>query len=706
MRKIYSALALAALPLLGFARPATPEVLTHVNPDGTVVEFRMHGDEHFNYITDISETQILEFKGNALVPYVRNGNAMKATPTNIEQMRATTDLMPYIERPEAKANGNVHRMPALDQQGRTTYPTIGEVHGLVILLEFPDYPYTMEDPKAYYNRFCNEEGFSDYGAIGSAKDYYIASSNGKFNPTFDVYGPVKLKHNAKWYVGKGDEPGDDGDSNLYNYGHNARLGCAIQEAFEALDDEIDFSKYDLDNDGNIDNIFFFYSGYGQADTNNKDFIWPHQWDFLGYTNVYSNSLGLERLYADGVEMRTYACTNELNNSREIPESKRPWVDGIGSFCHEYGHVLGLPDLYDTNVANGSCKNPGKYTVMCDGSYNMNSTCPPLFSAYEQWVCNWLDYTTAEDGTMYTVKPLVDSERSAVKIRVPRPGSTGYYSEYFVVECRDNNGWDQSLPETGMYIWRINYNSSVWANNKVNDTTPNVELLSRPDDSVSHAWPGDFFDAPYILPSQNVLVASGSTKKVIDATISRINYDFFEDNVLTFGYNVDQVGEDVTVMHDKPLVDRDRHFVYLEWDPVEGATDYALTLYSTGTNGKPSYIEGLNEKYVGTGTSYKVQNIKEDKWGTMFTAYVRVIKGVPSSKTSNTINFTPMRMTDISGVAEIDAEATPVYGGKGCIFAPDAAKVYNLSGVETGRENLPAGIYIVVLDGASKKVVVK
>lgn len=697
MKKIKCLLALAALPLLAAARPATPQVLTHVNPDGTSVQYRIHGDEHFNYITDVEGNNVLEFQDGRLV------EVSAASSANIESMRA--------KKVARNATGNVHRMAALDNEGRTTYPTIGNIHGLVILLEFPDAPYSMEDPKAYYNRFCNEKGFSDYNAVGSAKDYYEASSNGKFSPTFDVYGPVKLKHSYKWYVGKNDLDGTGDDPNLYQYGHNARLGYAIQEAFEALDDEINFADYDLDKDGTIDNIFFFYSGYGQADTRISDYIWPHQFDYYAFTAEYADAIGmrnstrLPRLFGDGVEMRTYACTNELSNTPPYG-AQRPYVDGIGAFCHEYGHVLGLPDLYDTNTSNGSCKSPGDYSVMDNGSYNLNSTCPPIFSAYEQWVCKWLDYTVANDeGEQYTMHPLNTENRSALKVRVPRGSNAGYYTEYFVVECRDYTGWDRSLPDHGMFIWRINYNNSTWTSNKVNDTTPNVEILSVPGSTNYHGWPGEFMDNTYITPSQNVLVPA-TTKKAANYTFSQIKYDPEEDNILTFNFNIDKETEDVTVLHDKPMVDNSKREVYLKWDPVEGATDYALTLYYKDSKGNNSYVEGLNDKLIGNRTEYTVRNISEANWSKMHTAYVRVVKGVPGKNTSNTVSFNPMRMPDVSGVEVIETEATVVYTGPGCIYAPEGAKIYNLNGIETGRENLPAGIYIVIVDGKSIKVAVK
>lgn len=195
-------------------------------------------------------------------------------------------------------------------KGRTTFPTVPKnpndvVRSCVILLEYADKPYSSTDPKEQFTRLCNEEGYSDYGSKGSARDYFKSASNGVFAPQFDVYGPVKLEHTSAWYTNK-----EDVDTRLPLNDKNARFGVAIAEAMEALDDEVDFSIYDYDNNGIIDNIFFFFSGYGQADGGGETTIWPHQSDYRRFTLPYGCALDLPRQVRDGVELQCYACSNE------------------------------------------------------------------------------------------------------------------------------------------------------------------------------------------------------------------------------------------------------------------------------------------------------------------------------------------------------------------------------------------------------------
>ncbi|MDE6810879.1 MAG: M6 family metalloprotease domain-containing protein [Muribaculaceae bacterium] len=694
LQSLYTFAAMAAMALPAFSRPATPEVLTHVNPDGTTVQYRLNGDEKFSYITSTDGMQILEFKGNKLSPMLRNGSPLAANTANISMLKAERAEEPEIISP-LHANGA--RMAALDGTGRSTYPTIGNTRACVILLEYADTPFTSEDANKQFTRLCNEKGYSDFGSCGSAKDYFEACSGGKYSPTFDVYGPVKLSHPAAYYVGLGSNaPGD---------GTNAYFGYAIKEAIEYLDPDVDFSVYDYDNDNVIDNIFFFYSGYGQADTGNKTTIWPHQADFIRYTDAYAayNSLLLPRLFADGKEIRTYACSCELNGSSKIPVDQRPWIDGIGAFCHEYAHVIGLPDLYDT--LNTGTKTPGDYTVMDHGSYNALSTCPPLFSAYEKWVCNWLEYTDATDDSEYTLNPIMSDEPTAVRIRIARPGTGGrYYPEYFVLEARDNTGWDEHLPDHGMLIWRIDYNASSWKDNRVNvNKTPRIELIGT---GKSMVWPGEDENINYITPATGQLYSS-YLKKPVNAIITDINFNYGnpEGSPVTFTYNKYAENSLTTVLHSSPYADQENRSLVLNWKGVPEANDYKLTVKRRDSSGRDYTVGVLNEFNVGNVTSYTIENIAENHWTQTFTAYVRVIAHLPSDQISNVISFVPANI-DNSGVEGIDAESILIYGGKGEIIAPEGARAFNLSGVETGLTDLAPGVYIVMTPSATAKVVVR
>ncbi len=692
-KNFYALAAMAAVALPALSRPASPELMRHTNPDGTVIEYYMSGDEKFHYLTDRDRTLVLERQGQTIAPMVKNGQKLMLNDANIAMLKNEIVGTPIV----SNSAGKVNRMAALDVSGRSTYPTKGEVHACVILLEYADTPFSMANPQEQFSRLCNEKGYSDFGSNGSAKDYFEACSGGQFSPTFDVYGPIKLEHDAKWYVGA-----DDPSVDLVNKHESVRFGIAIKEALEALDGEVDFSIYDYDKNGEIDNIFFFFSGYGRADTGDIYTVWPHQANFWRFTNMYPSYLGLDRLYVDGVEMTTYACSCELNGSSTIPPASRPWVDGIGAFCHEYSHVLGLPDMYD--VSGSGTVTPGTYTVMDQGSYNDKSTCPPLFSAYEKWVCNWIEYEDLVDGQDVTLRAQTSENPNVYRIRVPRPGTNRYYAEYFLVEARNAKGWDRTLPSHGMLLWRINYDATSWSLNQVNvNKTPKIELIKSGSGSQG-AFPGEATPVTYITPASGLLMSS-FTKKPVDATLTNIyfDYDHPTSEIVTFEYN--KYGENslTTVLHSDVNADQENRTLTLTWDAAPEADSYQLTVKRRNSANAEFTVAGLDETNVGNVTSYFIDNLTDTQWKQTFTAYVRTVSGLPSTKTSNVLTFVPANLSAVEGIG---AELPVIYGGKGEIIAPEGARVYTLSGVETGKQNLAPGVYIVVTPGVTAKVIVR
>ena len=685
---------LAGLPLLAMARPATPEVIRYANPDGSVAEVRLFGNEDFNYLTDKACQRVLDIDAyGKIVPMEFHGRQLTTSAADLSQLRA--EKMPLMPMRSDK----IHRMAALDNNGRSTYQTTGEVPALVILLEYPDRPFTTADPVETFHKMCNEEGYSDYSSHGSARDYYIDASNGKFKPNFEVFGPVKLQHEARYYTGI-DEP------SLSGSGRTARFGNAIEEAVKALDGQIDFSRYDLDKDGNVDNIFFFYSGYGQADTGDRTTVWPHQADFWRFTTMYPTSIGLDRLYVDGVEVRTYACSNELNASSKIPDEDKPFIDGVGAFIHEYGHVLGLPDFYDTNETH--TYTPKSYSIMDTGSYNNLSTQPPTFSAYEKWVCNWLEYTDAADGETYSLPALTQPGAQAVRLRIRRPGGGVRYSpEYYIIESRMPESWDVTLPQHGLLIWHIDYDRAYWEANQVNvGGNPRVEIIRSNPSAEDYAWPGAYDEYTFITPSTDVKLTPHNYASTFKPWISNISWDS-ETGTGSFEYNkYTSYPEDATVLHDNPTANTSNREVYLKWDAVDGADSYLLTV--TYDNGRGSHVvySTYDEFDMGNQTNATIYNIPQAFWEREFKAKVRVVKTYPSTKESNEITFVPASLEEGSGVDEIVTDATVIYGADGMIVAPAEARVFSVNGVETGKTNLDAGLYIVVCGGKSYKVIVR
>ncbi len=712
IRHILTAAALAA-PFAMSAVPAFPGLRTMVNPDGSTVELLQHGDRHFNYWTDADGAKIMERDGNGRwVQARRNGRLMTTSAADLNLLRS--EVLP-LEKP-------VMTMAMLDGGGRTTYPTIGDPHALVVLIQFQDVKFTVPDIRNAIDKMLNERGYSDYNSVGSAVDYYSACSNGKFTPKFDVCEVVTLPENLSYYGA----PGTYGMGYTYN---DYYLSKGLRYALEEVHDKqgVDFSKYDYDDDSKIDNVFFFYAGYGEADGRHRDteheLIWPHQGDYTQCNVLYDD---WQPLVLDGKSFATYACGNELPG--DIPtDASYPYLNGIGTFCHEYGHVLGLPDLYDTQ-ATGT-KTPGKYDLMDSGSYNggyrnQMMTQPPLLSAYERWVLNWVDtealpaYVEDDEGNLYEGKDIVLPSNSIGEInieyaRMKRPAGKSYWPEYYFFETRTPDGWDETLPQHGLYIWHVKFDRSKWTSNYVNTySDPCVELIGYNERLADWTWGHTDRQLSYVYPgSSNAIIPANTCPADWGFFLTDLNYNE-ENKETTFGYNKYMQQTEVAPVLYTPWRSNVGRTLHLKWDAVEGATSYCLTLYRYDSTGNRKIIDTKDETDVGNITEIDITGISKAAWDMEIHAYVRPVIGVPGKNKSNEQVFIPAELgiTDpndsaVDGIGADDADFYAI-GLAGRIEASEGSEAYNMSGMRVGMENLPAGVYVVRNNGKSVKVYVK
>ena len=403
MKKIFFTL-LAAL-CFGIAADAVPAwrgLVSYTQPDGSVVKVRLHGDEFCHWVTDASG-QLLEKDEDG---YYRPADNARL------QARRTAGRMR-----RAAANA-ARRGPA--RAGVAS----GQKHFLVILVEFSDVHFKNDAPA--FEDMLNLQGYSANGGHGSARDFYVDNSGGYFEPIFDVFGPVSLKKNQAYYGGNDED------------GYDLRPEDAIIQGCQGLDSSIDFSQYDNDGDGEVDLVFMYYAGKGEADGGGDDCIWPHQWDLT--------SAG-KSLTLDGKRINKYACTNEIVSYGSLAGK----MCGIGTACHEFGHAMGLPDFYDTDYDeyNGEAGGLYDYSTMCGGSYNENGRRPPYFNIEERILLGWLDasaLTEIPSSGTYTLTSVNDN----VAYKTP----TDQEGEYFVYECRSKTGWDTDIPEAGMIVYHV------------------------------------------------------------------------------------------------------------------------------------------------------------------------------------------------------------------------------------------------------------
>ncbi len=441
------------------AAPARPGAHKLTMPDGSTLTYRMVGDESFHYFTtDDGYPIVLEADGAFFAHNDAGGRLVSSGIPAADPAQRTPEVRAYLSTLDApavieRAAESPRRRTALrptasrapESMRLEDFPATGSPHTCVILVEYSDVKFSRPNPHAYYNDMLNLEGFSMDNATGSARDYFKATSSGLFTPVFDVYGPVTLPNTQKYY----------GENDIYGTDMRAHE-MAIHACTILASRGVNFADYDCDGDGTIDNVYVFYAGRGESSglIKDKDTVWPHSWTIQeagGGDNLYNGKL-----------LSHYACSNEL-----ITDTK---LDGIGTFCHEFSHVIGLPDLYYTGHGRAPVT-LDTWSVLDAGCYLNDSRTPPHYSAFERMTMGWLSPEALTKPGDYSLQPLGTSNKAYIV-------ATNYDNEFFLLENRSREDWDSYLAGEGLLVWHIDYNKTNWLNNAVNNNTsyPGVELV--------------------------------------------------------------------------------------------------------------------------------------------------------------------------------------------------------------------------------------
>lgn len=468
--KLATTLLAASIAMSASAIPAYKGLIARTLPDGTTIEIRLHGDESFHFTTLADGTIVKDVDGYFYYATVGD-NGIEATKYKVGQ-----PLPSKAKKYMANDNSIAKKLQSIYDKRRTKRniprqnadkgdTPLGSQHGLVILVNFADVEFEYD--KEMFENVLNQEGYRDERATGSAYDYFRDSSYGLYSPVFDVLGPYTLSQNQEYYGGN-DRNGDD-----------LRVPEMIVEACKlASAAGNDMSQYDYDGDGYIDNVYVFYAGEGEANGGAEDTIWPHRWVVVpGYGGNFDGTL--EDTKVDGVYVYDYACSNEI--CELYRNSIGSAFNGVGTFVHEFGHVLNLPDLYNTSYA-GAFFTLESYDVMDGGSYTNYSRTPPAYSGYERMFMNWVipeQIFPSYEGDEMMLSPI-----SEKKVYLLTPdgsehnldGENPSPEEFYILEYRDGTGWDKYAGQTkdewpgdkGMLITKVSYDKRKWENNTVNN----------------------------------------------------------------------------------------------------------------------------------------------------------------------------------------------------------------------------------------------
>lgn len=434
-KKLFVVLSLLVMTMAVMAVPAKKgqwKTLTLSN--GKEVKAMLVGDEHGHYWLSADGKAYMEADGTDFF--------VEIDKTHIQQ-RANV----------RRSNVNRQRVQRLATSRRAAVYE-GKKKGIILLVSFQDKKFKTADSLELYKRIANEEGFSEGNFKGSMCDYFKAQSYNKFELDFDVYGPYQVSQNYSYY-GKNDSQGND-----------MKAAEMVIEAVKMAKEEVtEWKQYDWDNDGKVDQIYVVYAGQGEADGGASNTIWPHAYT-LSSASFYGDGTGPVTV-GTNLKVDTYACGSELSGSNSL--------NGIGTMCHEFSHCLGFPDFYDTDYSGGW--GMSYWDLMDAGSYNGDSFCPAGYTSYERWVAGWMEPIVLEDEdvTVEDMKSLQSGGESYILY------NKGNRNEYFLLENRQQDGWDAGIPGAGLLILHVDYDAQVWYNNQPNDNPDHQRMSWVPAD---------------------------------------------------------------------------------------------------------------------------------------------------------------------------------------------------------------------------------
>lgn len=466
MKKLLLTISVALLGGLSVkAAKAWPYPITLRQSDGSTITVYLHGDENFSWYTD-ALGNVLQRTGNDFTPI-------------------TTSVTAFFAEGQKMARRNMMKREPIASNS-TLFPHQGSPKAVVILAQYSDLPFTLSDPRASFDQYLNltdahptELGNGESYNYASAKQYFIDQSDSAFIPQFDIYGPVTLPNTMAYYGGTNDTGSDE------------RYTQLVADACEAAIDSVDFSQYDSNNDGAIDLVYVIYSGYGQSMGGANETIWPKSF-YYGSSSTY-----------DGMKIGRCGVTNELigyegalgwtYNDDHTDSTAVKCINGIGLFCHEFSHCLGLPDFYPTSGPAQGQDNQGMedWSLMDNGEYVSYGWCPPSYTAWEREALGWYSIDKLSEKGQYTLTN-VDNGGKAYKI--VNPNDT---TDYFVLQCFEDKGWNQRIarsgsssagtlynPETrGLLLYHVDYDATAFSltSNTVNNVQGHPRMTVVPAD---------------------------------------------------------------------------------------------------------------------------------------------------------------------------------------------------------------------------------
>lgn len=605
MRKLFLTLALALGIATAHAVPAINTPLTFKQSDGTTITVRLVGDERFSTYTTL-EGYTLEREGNDFFYKTSMGasrimahNKEARTQAELNYITVNESMMTVESIAPANLGGKNTARKAPSMMATADVPQTGSPKIPIILVGYSDFPMRNSNPVTTFNAQFNTNA-------KSCLQYFKDQSQGQFTPQFDILGPVTLPNTRAYY---GQRTTRDND---------AHVGQMVADAVQLLPD-VDWSQYDNNGDRKADVVIVLYAGPGEAQGATSNAIWPCQW-YLSAAGYYGDGPGAVKMGTTTVDKFAVFCETAGSSDRTTTP------DGIGTFCHEFSHCLGLPDFYETTYSNGYF-GMGNWSVMCSGSYlGSNSNTPAGYTAYEKEFMGWMSIPTAQANTKYTLNPIGNANGNAVKIYNSQSSS-----EYYILENNPKTGWYAYQANSGLMVNHVTYSASAWSGNTVNNSSTQRMTIIPADNQLSRSnESGDLY--PY-NGNNKLTDTSTPAAKLNTGTVKFMGKPITEitknsDGTVSFWFMKNYVKNIPTIAQpssDDIYINKFK----LDWNEVENVATYTLNV----TDGK-----SFNQTWEGlTETSKEVTGLTA---GTTYTCKVKVLYTDDSeSDWSTTLNVT-------------------------------------------------------------------
>ena len=451
------------------AVPAKPGFRTYTQSDGSQILLELVGDEFFHYFMTQDGLPV-ERDEHGDFHYIAN-NAVTTMMAHNPHDRTTAEQK-FIKEQREKlvAQKPPQVMPRRfgarpHKVGEPLVPTMGSPRVPILLVQYADKQ--MANSKEQFEAHYKTDP-------KSVLQYFTDQSNGKYTPQFDIYGIYDLPEVRATY------------GHNQNQRKDAGVAWMVCDAIDAAGDDVDWSLYDNDGDGQADVCIVVYAGVGEARSGMGNAVWPCKWMLSDAVN-FDDGRGVQT--RNGVTIDLFAVFNELSGSND----NGTVMDGIGVFCHEFSHCLGLPDFYETTYNHGYY-GMGNWSLMNAGCYNgvaIEGDTPIGYSGYEKAFMGWIDLLEPTLNTHYTL-PVFNSgsidHDQAIKIT-----SDLNENEYFILENRRKQGWDQCIASEGVLITHFTYVPERWEGNTINNLPMQLATIIPADNiAVTYNEYGDLY----------------------------------------------------------------------------------------------------------------------------------------------------------------------------------------------------------------------